>query len=163
MVLVIDVKEHPVFKRRGADLIMKKEITLLESLTGVDFEVAHVGGHRLRVTSPRGTVLKPDLVLQVPDEGMPVGGHGHVKGVLFVQFEVAFPDRLDITDAMAKILAGVLPKPDKAGPPTPGAVARALEPADMEARAMRERLGKDAHDSDEEQQQGQGGVRCAQQ
>lgn len=161
--LVIDVKEHPVFKRRGADLIMKKEVTLLEALTGTDFEVAHVGGHRLRVTTPRGLVLKPDAVLQVPDEGMPVAGHGHVKGVLFVQFEVAFPDRLDITDAMAKILSGVLPKPEKAPAPTPGAVTRALEPADMDARAMRERLGKDAHDSDEEQQGGGQGVRCAQQ
>lgn len=34
VVLQVQEKEHPVFQRRGADLIMKKEVTLFEALTG---------------------------------------------------------------------------------------------------------------------------------
>lgn len=34
VVLVLQVKDHAVFQRRGADLIMKKEISLFEALTG---------------------------------------------------------------------------------------------------------------------------------
>lgn len=37
VVVVIKEKPHKVFKRKGADLFMEKEITLLEALTGVDF------------------------------------------------------------------------------------------------------------------------------
>lgn len=166
VVLIVDVKDHATFKRKGADLVIKREITLLESLTGCDFELNHLDGHKVRVRSAPGQVIKPDVVLQVPEEGMPVGGHSHVKGVLFVQFDIKFPDKLELSDAMVKVLGGMLPKPE--GPrPTgkSGAVERFLEEPDMEARKARERLGKDAYDSDEEDGRGgaPGGVRCAQQ
>lgn len=35
----IRVKPHKLFKRKGADLFMDKEITLLEALTGFNFEI----------------------------------------------------------------------------------------------------------------------------
>lgn len=170
VVLVVDQADHGVFQRRGADLIMKREITLLEALAGTRFVVDHLDGHKVLVTTPPGFVIAPDTVKQVPDEGMPVYGHTHVKGVLFVQFEVKFPESLALTDAMTKVLAGILPP----GAPLPkgaeaGAVPRALEDADMEQRKARERLAKDAYDSDEEGGGGGGGfgggqrVQCAQQ
>lgn len=34
VVLQVQEKEHETFQRRGADLIMKKEITLFEALSG---------------------------------------------------------------------------------------------------------------------------------
>lgn len=166
--MVVDVKDHPVFKRKGADLVIKREVTLLEALTGCDFELSHLDGHKIRVRSAPGMVIKPDVVLQVPDEGLPVGGHSHVKGVLFVQFEVKFPEKLDLSESMVKVLSGMLPKPDAASKPkaSSGAADRFLEEPDMEARKARERLGKDAYDSDEDDGRGGAGgqgVRCAQQ
>lgn len=47
IVLVIQQKEHDVFQRRGSDLIIKKEITLLEALTGPKFIVEHLDGHKV--------------------------------------------------------------------------------------------------------------------
>ena len=41
MILVISEKPHAVFQRKGADLIMKKEITLLEALTGVSINITN--------------------------------------------------------------------------------------------------------------------------
>ena len=49
VIVVIKVKEHPIFKRKGADLLIDKEITLLEALTGVDFVITHLDGREIRI------------------------------------------------------------------------------------------------------------------
>jgi DnaJ-class molecular chaperone len=105
---------------------------------------------------------------QIPDEGMPIYGHSHVCGALFVQFEVKWPERLDMTEAQRKVLAGILPKPPGGLPAFPAdshAPIKELEDVDLEARKMRERLAKDAYDSDEESGAAGGArrVQCAQQ
>lgn len=115
IVLVVDAQAHDTFQRRGSDLIMKKEITLLEALTGTRFVVEHLDGHKMLVSTKAGEVLETGSVRQVVDEGMPVYGHPHVFGVLFVQFEVKFPEKLELTDAMKRVLSGILPGP--AAPP----------------------------------------------
>lgn len=54
VVLVVNEQPHKMFKRKGADLLMEKEITLLESLTGVDFVVDFLDGSQFRVQTERG-------------------------------------------------------------------------------------------------------------
>ena len=44
VIAVIKIKEHKTFKRKGADLLMDKEITLLEALTGLDMCITHLDG-----------------------------------------------------------------------------------------------------------------------
>lgn len=44
VIAVIKVKDNKTFTRKGADLEMKKEITLLESLTGANFSITHLDG-----------------------------------------------------------------------------------------------------------------------
>lgn len=39
VVIVVNEQPHNNFKRKGADLFMEKDITLLEALTGCDFLV----------------------------------------------------------------------------------------------------------------------------
>ena len=204
VVLVVSEKPHPVFQRKGADLIMKKEITLLEALTGVKLVVPHLDGHVVHVTSAPGEIVGHESVMQVEDEGMPIYSHSQIKGALFVQFEVSrgcgggrapprggscgsgwasllpphrgacpplqvkFPERLDMTEAQRKVLGGILPKPAGGLPTFPAdsaIVPKVLSPLDREARKMRERLAKDAYDSDDDGGQGAGGrrVQCAQQ
>ena len=94
---------HPRFQRKGADLVMKREITLLEALTGTKFVVEHLDGHRVVVSSAPGQVIQPDSVMQIKDEGMPVFGNTFVFGCLFVQFDVKFPKTLELTDAMKRV------------------------------------------------------------
>lgn len=53
VVLVIQQKEHDVFKRSGCDLVIKKEITLLEALTGPSFIVEALDGRKVRTASGR--------------------------------------------------------------------------------------------------------------
>jgi hypothetical protein len=67
---------------------------------------------------------------------------------------------------MKKLLGGILPGPSLPVPkPDKHTSVQLLEDPDMEARQMRERMGKDQYDSDEEGS-GPGGARavqCAQQ
>lgn len=49
VIVVIKVKEHSVFKRKGADLLIEKEISLVEALTGVDFSITHLDGREIRI------------------------------------------------------------------------------------------------------------------
>lgn len=184
VVVVLQQEKHAVFQRKGADLIMKKDITLYEALAGVKFTITHLDGHKFSVVSKPGEVISPGMLKQVADEGMPVFGHSQVKGVLFVQFDVSFPERVELTEGMRKVLSGILPAPapEKGGAAAAGAGAgaaggagggaegltRELEEFDQEARVARERLGKDAYDSDEEAGGGGGGpggqrVQCANQ
>jgi DnaJ-class molecular chaperone len=41
---VIKVSPHKTFKRKGADLLIDKEISLLEALTGLDMTITHLDG-----------------------------------------------------------------------------------------------------------------------
>jgi DnaJ family protein A protein 2 len=54
--VVIQVQEQPhkTFKRKGADLLFEKEITLLQALTGVDFVLTHLDGRKIRVKNEPG-------------------------------------------------------------------------------------------------------------
>merc|ERR1719350_1917630 len=41
---VLKQQEHPVFKRKGADLFIERSITLVEALCGFTMEVTHLDG-----------------------------------------------------------------------------------------------------------------------
>lgn len=66
---------------------------------------------------------------------------------------------------LLQVLGGILPGAPAPVPKETGVLEKQLEDIDKEARAARERLGKDAYDSDEESGGGAGGqrVQCAQQ
>jgi DnaJ family protein A protein 2 len=165
VVFVVQVAPHATFQRQGADLVMKREVTLLEALAGVAFPLPTLGGGVVLVKSPPGLVLKPGTVLELPGEGLPVLGHSQVKGSVFVKFEVAFPERCDITPQMKRILEGVLKTAAPAlGPEAAGAPEALLRAVDVGQLKQREQLSKDAYDSDEEESGGGGNnVQCAQQ
>jgi DnaJ-class molecular chaperone len=53
-------KKHKTLVIRGADLILEKEINLIEALTGVDFVLKHLDGRSIRIKNSPGDVIKPD-------------------------------------------------------------------------------------------------------
>ena len=70
---------------------MKKEITLMDALTGVDFLIDFLDGKSFRVKTEAGMVIKPDHVLCVEEKGMPFHKNPFKFGNLFVMFSVKFP------------------------------------------------------------------------
>ncbi|KAG0089051.1 hypothetical protein BGZ93_010069, partial [Podila epicladia] len=71
IVFTIEEKPHPLFTRRGDDLVLELELSLLEALTGFS------------KTEER-----------YPGEGMPISKKPGQKGDLIVKFVVKFPKTL---------------------------------------------------------------------
>lgn len=60
VVVVVRQIEDKNFKRKGADLIMDKEITLLQALTGVSFVFTHFDGKKYRIETTEAEIIKPN-------------------------------------------------------------------------------------------------------
>ena len=90
----LDVRKHPLFKRRGSDLVLSLHISLLEALVGFKREVVHLDGRVLHLSVPRA-VVHPESLLEVEEAGMSVHEDPSTFGRLLVQFQIEFPEHLD--------------------------------------------------------------------
>ena len=88
-------KKHKVFQRKGADLFMDKEITLIEALTGVDFVLTHLDGRKIRIKNTPGVVIKPESMQTVEGLGMPFHKTTYKFGNLIITFKIKFPSQID--------------------------------------------------------------------
>lgn len=59
VVFVLKQQEHPVFKRKGADLFIERDISLVEALCGFELEVTHLDGRKLLIRTSPGDIVKP--------------------------------------------------------------------------------------------------------
>jgi DnaJ family protein A protein 2 len=83
---------HDHFTRIGHDLSADLHVTLGEALCGFSrVVVKHLDGRGIHINHPRGKVLKPNDVLKVHGEGMPVK-RGESKGDLYLIVKIDFPE-----------------------------------------------------------------------
>lgn len=114
---VVQEKEHDLFKRKGADLLISKTISLNEAICGFEMKITHLDKRELVIKSNPGEIIKPEsavgvpFVKIVPQEGMPSHGNPFVKGNLYLLFRVQFPEDGDLTNNMIKGLKQLLPSP----------------------------------------------------
>ena len=88
----IKIKPHPVFKRQGDDLIIKKEVNLIDLLLGKKIEISTISGNKLKVEIPADFDLKSNL--RISGEGMPrFGSYG--RGNLIVELTIKTPKRMN--------------------------------------------------------------------
>jgi DnaJ family protein A protein 2 len=59
VIIVLQLKEHDSFTRRGDDLIFKKTVSLTEALCGVSFVIKHLDGRNILLTTKCGDVIEP--------------------------------------------------------------------------------------------------------
>ena len=106
IVFYIDQIEHPIFRRRGSDLFVKRNISLLQSLTGAEVTLDHLNGETVTLKSELGDILAPDSVRCVENLGMPVYNAEGKFGKLYVQLNVQYPKGLsqEQIDGLKKIL-----------------------------------------------------------
>lgn len=108
LVVIIEEKEHEVFKRKKADLIMTKKISLKEALTGYRFVINHFDGDKV-IESSIGDIVKPGDVRTVEELGMPLMRTPYKHGNLFIYFEVEFPLPGSLSAKDMQGLKGILP------------------------------------------------------
>eukprot|EP00466_Bigelowiella_natans_P005245 jgi/Bigna1/47631/estExt_Genewise1.C_160109 len=110
VVALCRVMKHRVFERKGADLGMKKQLTLKEALCGFEFKIQHVSGTTLHLKSEKNEIISPGQLKVIKEWGLPQKGSYDVKGNLYIHFEILFPVPGSITDKEAKSLEPVLGK-----------------------------------------------------
>ena len=62
IVFVLQLKEHPKFKRKMDDLYVEHNLSLTEALCGFQFALTHLDGRQLLVKSNPGEVIKPGKI-----------------------------------------------------------------------------------------------------
>lgn len=97
--LTYTCKPHETFERKGDDLYMRYKITLVELLSGFSKIVAkHLDGRALKITTPRGKVLRPGDFIKIKNEGMPSKNKSSSwfssspqRGDLYIELDIEFP------------------------------------------------------------------------
>ena len=170
ILFILQEKDHAVFQRKNNDLLIKKEITLLEALTGYEFPVTHLDGRTIIIKSQPGEIIRPDngspsepFIKCVEDEGMPKAGSPFEKGRLFIYFRIVFPRQGSLNATAISALKSALPNPNPIEPYDPETTdVLHTDTVDLKDFGKKEASGGDAYDSDEEGGDGKGGVQCQQ-
>lgn len=145
IIIVLDEKDHEIFKRSGNDLIMRMNIELIEALCGFQRVIRTLDDRDLVITAIPGEVTKHGDVKCIMSEGMPQYKNPFEKGRLIIQFIVNFPSSLP---------PEIIPQLENCLPPRPetmipdGAEECLLVELDPEQEARR-REYKNAYDEDE--------------
>ena len=94
LIIEIFLQKHKDFIRKGADLLYKCEISLLEALTGVTLAITHLDGRRILIKSSPGEIIQPQTLKTVEELGMPFFNSPFRFGHLYIDFQIVFPDKL---------------------------------------------------------------------
>jgi hypothetical protein len=63
IVFVLQLKDHPKFKRKGDDLFVQHTLTLTEALCGFQFPLTHLDGRQLLIKCSPGEIVKPGVCM----------------------------------------------------------------------------------------------------
>ncbi|XP_067829430.1 dnaJ homolog subfamily A member 1 [Heptranchias perlo] len=91
VIIVLDQKDHDLFRRHENDLVLKMEILLVEALCGFKRTIGTLDKRTLLITSKPGEVIKMGNLKCVLNEGMPIYRDPFEKGQLIIQFSIKFP------------------------------------------------------------------------
>ncbi|KAJ4811340.1 DNAJ [Rhynchospora pubera] len=166
IIFVLQQKDHPKFKRKGDDLFYEHTLSLTEALCGFQFVLSHLDNRQLLIKSNPGEVVKPDSFKAINDEGMPMYQRPFMKGKLYINFTVDFPDSL--SPDQCKALEAVLP-PKPVQQLTDMELDECEETTmydvniEEEMRRKQQQQSQEAYDEDEDMQGGAQRVQCAQQ
>ena len=158
---IVQEKEHELFKRKGADLLAVKEVSLNQALCGFTWKIKHLDGRVLVIKSLPGEIIKPEMntkealpfVKVLPDEGMPSKGNPFVRGNMYVMFRVKFPNDNELPSKVIDELRRLLPEPDVPEEYDPEEVEEVhLNPADLRSfgKGGANQSSNNAHDEDED-------------
>ena len=117
--IVVHVKPHELFERRGSDLYLDVNVTFPEAVLGTEIEVPTLDGDKVKVEIPPGT--KHGDLIRVEGKGMPkLKGVG--RGDLVIRVNVDVPKFGFVSkmvgdgkkaEKLLKELQEVLPKPER--------------------------------------------------
>jgi molecular chaperone DnaJ len=90
--VVTRVEGHPVFQRRGDDLLVDVPVSFVEAALGTEIEVPRPRGGTVKLKLPAGT--QDGKRLKVRREGIPRASRGGEPGDLVVRIRIVVPQRV---------------------------------------------------------------------
>lgn len=138
---------------------MKKQITLLEALTGFDFKLKHLDGSEYTIYTKSGEIVGDHEKKVVRGLGMPFHKDQMSHGNLIIEFKVIMPKRGDISKENLEALANILPGKVNKRPPNDDYVM--LDDFDPENLNEKEEGGKkEEAEYDEDYEHEAGNIGC---
>jgi len=112
VIVEIQVEKHPLFTRKGADLVYKQKITLVQALTGFEFVFEHMDKRKIHLTMKKGEIVSPGIFKTCKDLGMPFFESPFRFGNLYLDFAFVFPKSINDQqkEALYKIFPNDVPK-----------------------------------------------------
>lgn len=106
IIVILEEKKHPTFKRANNDLVMVMPLLLVEALCGFQKLIKTLDDRQLVVTNLPGVVIKNEDFKCILGEGMPQYKNPFEKGYLIIQFQVVFPPAIapELVPALEKCL-----------------------------------------------------------
>ena len=161
--VIIQVVEQPheLFKRKGADILFEKEISLVEALCGLSFNIKHLDGRIIKVTNEPGEVIKSDEIKTIQGQGMPYHKQSYKFGNMFIVFKIKFPETLQAKQL--ELISQALGRPKAENEDMDVAETVKLQKYSEDHRNTHHEGGNEGNDSgDEDDEDGRGGqrVRC---
>ena len=92
LTVLINVRDHPRFMRRDADLLVRFPVSYPAVALGAELEIPTLDGAIARLTVPPGT--QSGQVFEIKGRGMP-SVNGGARGNLKVAVQVVTPRKLD--------------------------------------------------------------------
>jgi len=158
IIIILEEKEHSVFKRKEMDLFMKVELNLTEALCGFKRTIKTLDSRTIIISTTPGEVIKPNDIKCVLNEGMPMYKNPFEKGRLIINFNVKFPENNAFDSKKILELEKILPAKTKVDIPMEGEEHNLVDLDPAQERSKRQ----DAY-MDEDMPHGAKRVQCANQ
>ncbi len=107
IIVEVQVEKHKKFIRKGADLIFKTSITLIQALTGFETVFNHLDKRNIRLFTKPGEIIKPGVFKTCKELGLPFFEQPYKFGNLYLDFDFVFPT--NINDTQKEILFKAFP------------------------------------------------------
>ncbi|KZS92514.1 DnaJ-domain-containing protein [Sistotremastrum niveocremeum HHB9708] len=157
IIFVLRLQPHQSFERSGHDLMTTVHLTLSEALLGFSrVLITHLDGRGVKVTSPKGKIIKAGDSIILRGDGMPIPGSSHshssaTKGDLYVLFEIEMPTESWLETVDHKALEQLLPPKKSESVPGVSVVDEGrFEAADITAFGENDEDWVDDDDEDDE-------------
>lgn len=108
LIFVVEVKPHEGFVRTGNDLFLKKDISLIEGITGIVFNLTHLDSQVFTIESAPHEIIADRSKKIIRDLGMPLYKNEAQHGNLIIEFHLIMPEKGSINAANIKELAEVM-------------------------------------------------------
>jgi len=94
LVVVLQEEPHSIFRRVGDDLVAAFRVPLATALCGDSSRLELLDGQYITIQPPPDYIIKPGTIGRIPGKGMPYFDKEAGAGVLYLQFQIYFPENL---------------------------------------------------------------------